>query len=408
MACFFDCFGVRNHHRYSPPSSDATNVFVIEGEQRQKMRLSSLFSAEEEQESVVKQREKETLVRRTGGSEELVEEAKFLKACGTLPETPAEIRRRVAIVENLDKSDEQGAHNELNCLPETPVDNQQGDTVANNIERSYLQSAHSGLGSSPETPDEVLNKDIFSENSVEKKAQKPHSVLKSSPYPTPKRITDDMQTPGTVFATNMKSLTKGNGRIRSQYVYTVLNSIENLHHLDELKEENSALDQSDHEVECLSKQENTTSPLKVGSSENSTQGKNLGDVSLSAWLKPPPSKVDVGFTGFKKASFGTLRDRPIIGLVATHWNKPEEDTHISPKPWDGNGIPNSTTKYKEDQKVCWHATPFDERLEKALCEETAVPQRKLVMEAPISFEELESQDTATSQLRSIPKSVVSF
>ena len=147
-------------------------------------------------------------------------------------------------MENLDKSDEQRAHNELYCSPQTPAESQRGDMVANNIERSYLQSAHSGLGSSPETPDKVLNKDIISENSVKKNAQKPLSVLKSSPYPTPKRITDDMQTPGTVFATNMKSLTKANGIIRSQYVYTVLNSIENHHHLDELEEENSVLDQS--------------------------------------------------------------------------------------------------------------------------------------------------------------------
>ncbi|OMO52116.1 hypothetical protein COLO4_37405 [Corchorus olitorius] len=58
-------------------------------------------------------------------------------------------------------------------------------------------------------------------------------------------------------------------------------------------------------------------------------------------------------------------DRPIIRMVAAHWNE-DESSHISPKWWDGNGIPNSTKKYKEDQKVSWHATPFEERLKKAL------------------------------------------
>ncbi|KAJ1385343.1 hypothetical protein SESBI_41765 [Sesbania bispinosa] len=49
-------------------------------------------------------------------------------------------------------------------------------------------------------------------------------------------------------------------------------------------------------------------------------------------------------------------DRPIIGVVAAHGNE-DENSHISPaKWWDVNGIPNSTTKYKEDQKVMWHAT----------------------------------------------------
>lgn len=31
--------------------------------------------------------------------------------------------------------------------------------------------------------------------------------------------------------------------------------------------------------------------------------------------------------------------------------------------------------YLQDQKVSWHATPFEERLEKALSEETSISQR---------------------------------
>lgn len=422
MACFFDCFRVRNRHRHRPhllpdsPTTADTRV-VAQEEVRQKIRLSSLFTEEEKEECVVKDRENETLVRRAGRSdvdEELVEEAKFLKACGTLPHTPAEIRKRVTIVENFNNSDVQRPQNVLESSPETPVEIQQEDIVAENVEKSDMQSYHSALETSPETPDEFQKPGPNAENSAKLDAQRTHSVMKSSPYPTPIRLSDDMQTPGTVFATNMKSLSKGNGRIRSQYVHTVLNPIQN--QLDELKEENSVLDASDHEEEFLSKQGNATPFPAMGSSENSVNDEKLGDLSLSAWLKPPPPKDDgvcrnLGAANYRKPNTGkTPGDRPIIGLVATHWNDQEEVSKISPKGWDGNGIPNSTTKYKEDQKVCWHATPFEERLEKALSEETLVPQRKPLTGTPISFDDIEGQDTATSQLQSMscPKSVVSY
>ncbi|KNA09445.1 hypothetical protein SOVF_153370 [Spinacia oleracea] len=422
MACFFDCFRVRNnnhhrrHHHHHPqlapqdsPISDSRVGDQEEG--RQKIRLSTLFTAEEGKEVAAKDGENEALVRRVGRPEvdqELVEEAKFLKACGTIPETPAEIRKRVTIVENFDNLDMQRPHSVLEFSPETPVEIQQAETLAEKLERSDLQSSHSAMESSPETPDDVQKVGTLAENSVKLDARIPQSMLKSSPYPTPIKISADMQTPGTVFATNMKSLTQGNGRIRSQYVFTV--PIENRCQLDELREENSVLDESDssdHGGE-YTKQGNTTPSYAVGSSKISVNEEKLGDFSLSAWLKPPSSKNDASY---KKPNVGrTPGDRPIIGLVATHWNDLEEASHISPKGWDGNGIPNSTTKYKEDQKVCWHATPFEERLEKALSEETVVPQRKPITGAPISFEETEGQDTATSQLQSMScaKSVISF
>ncbi|KAF9589848.1 hypothetical protein IFM89_028783 [Coptis chinensis] len=71
-------------------------------------------------------------------------------------------------------------------------------------------------------------------------------------------------------------------------------------------------------------------------------------------------------------------DRTILGNVASHWNY-DEPSHISYKLLAGNGIPNSNKKYKEDQKVSWHATPFEERLEKALSEETHIPERSVIL-----------------------------
>ncbi|MCO5605076.1 hypothetical protein L7F22_059254 [Adiantum nelumboides] len=67
-------------------------------------------------------------------------------------------------------------------------------------------------------------------------------------------------------------------------------------------------------------------------------------------------------------------DRPILGTVAAHWNSSSSSTK---KWWDGKGIPNSTNKYKEDQKVSWHATPFEVRLERAISKQGRMFQKKL-------------------------------
>ncbi|CAN7006544.1 unnamed protein product [Brassica rapa subsp. trilocularis] len=151
--------------------------------------------------------------------------------------------------------------------------------------------------------------------------------------------------------------------------------------------------------------ENTNSkiPEKAGESTLSVtcEGKlEDSSASVSPWVKQSEEKSN------NNISTITSRDRPIIGMVAAHWNE-KEQSQISPKWWDGNGIPNSTNKYKEDQKVSWHATPFEERLEKALSEEGGqgfISSRKLeVMED-------KERDTAISQLHHSAQStsIVSF
>ncbi|CAN0914009.1 Protein JASON [Linum grandiflorum] len=219
------------------------------------------------------------------------------------------------------------------------------------------------------------------------------SVTKFSTRPTPLKLSSEMQTPGTVFSTNLETLGNGNARVRSQYVCSLLQPVENASQWQDLKEEDNHANS-----EPLDQQSERSSPSKV-------------EESLSAWLKPvsqtnldPSKKFHVG---------KTPGDRPIIGTVAAHWNEDQQQpTEISPKWWDGNGIPNSTNKYKEDQKVSWHATPFEERLEKALSEETLISQKKPVNGSPISFEEGDETDTAFSQLpaatSSHSKSVVSY
>ncbi|XP_058759132.1 uncharacterized protein LOC131632400 [Vicia villosa] len=55
-------------------------------------------------------------------------------------------------------------------------------------------------------------------------------------------------------------------------------------------------------------------------------------------------------------------DMPIIGTVGSYWHFAEDSGSAS----SFKGIPNTTSKYREDRKVNWHTTPFETRLEKAM------------------------------------------
>lgn len=166
------------------------------------------------------------------------------------------------------------------------------------------------------------------------------SLSKPSPYPTPLKLTDEMQTPGTVFPSYILNMENAkNPRIKSQYVYSVHNPVESCSQWSVLKEED-AIEPS-----------NVTTEPEEGMIETSVES------SLSSWLKPRPTKENgsahqSGSISSGKAHIGrTPGDRPIIGMVAAHWNE-EEPSRISPKFWDGNGIPNSTNKYKEVLLCC--------------------------------------------------------
>ncbi|KAF5930508.1 hypothetical protein HYC85_031381 [Camellia sinensis] len=65
-------------------------------------------------------------------------------------------------------------------------------------------------------------------------------------------------------------------------------------------------------------------------------------------------------------------DMPIIGTVGTYWN------HMGQARDSGSGssykgIPNTTSKYREDKRVNWHSTPFETRLERTLNRRAAEP-----------------------------------
>ncbi|KAM7256954.1 hypothetical protein ACFE04_012695 [Oxalis oulophora] len=58
-------------------------------------------------------------------------------------------------------------------------------------------------------------------------------------------------------------------------------------------------------------------------------------------------------------------EMPIIGSVGTYWNQ-ESGAKDCGSATSFKGIPNSTSKYREDKKVNWHSTPFEKQLEIAL------------------------------------------
>ncbi|GAB4842879.1 hypothetical protein Ancab_012858 [Ancistrocladus abbreviatus] len=490
MGCFFGCFRIRDNHHRSRPQIVSNSVQPNTKEAVvSRNRLSSLFLSEEEEGKDFAVKDRENLTRRFGWSEvddkELKDEARFLKACGALPETPAEIRKAS---KKLTDSPHDGSNSEPSEFhswlpntsiskllkdkqlnePPTPINfnEKQGtglDPVKDSSPSSCVIDEHSEISiaiSSPESRDvnssetavnlqddgatsiavsslsagpsvvkSQRNKSVRFEGEPAPSESSPgvivqnleksdstgsQPMLKPSPASTPLKLTDDMQTPGTVFATNLEDLDNGNkARIRSQYVYTILNPPGNPAQQKMVKDEVMITDQASVTRGEAHGIEHDTPNLDLSKGESSVKKDLNVDVSLSAWLKPPPNRDVNGNPGaarFRRPNAGrTHGDRPILGMVAAHWKEDEEFSRISPKQCGGNGIPNSTTKYKEDQKVSWHATPFEERLEKALSEETLVSQRKPISGAPIAFEDHDA-DTAAShfQSSSLPKSVTSF
>ncbi|KAB5568409.1 hypothetical protein DKX38_002202 [Salix brachista] len=494
MGCFLTCFRNKddrsNRSRPHAISSDSLRskptllllfYFVREKQEAgvSKNRLSSLFLFEGKEESPRGDIENPCL-----GSPQinkgLRDEAKFLKACGTLPETPIEIRKACEKFRGPPELDKYSETSKFHSwLPNTSIkklqlDNQNEDSrtpvklwedlgkgsvsseqtpssCMTNVQSSEDIESGSHKRMIKVQPDEIDNvatgapwlsatnvqsrnksvrfecdfdtsssKGSSSENScqVTRKYESPGnlSVSKPSPKPTPLKISDDMQTPGTVFPTDLETLANGKTRIRSQYVYPVMNPVENASRWKLLREDDSNSHEHSGELrEYLEQSESATPKPEWGVKETSSGNDLKVEASLSSWVKPSQSTTgednpNIGTAAGKSSSSGrTPGDRPIIGMVAAHWNE-NEASRISPKWWDGNGIPNSTNKYKEDQKVSWHATPFEERLEKALSEESFITQRKPVSGRPIVFDECEESDTALSRLQASTqtKSVVSF
>ncbi|XP_023553555.1 protein JASON-like isoform X2 [Cucurbita pepo subsp. pepo] len=379
MGCFFDCFKVRDDrhrpraHLVSDPSCSKYRAPVVA-----RNKLSSLFLSEEN----------EDFPRNDSGSKsfgsprytkELKDEAKFLKACGTIVETPAEIRkasRKLLGSPHDDRDLEPPKYPSLpNASLETPPDPPR--TPA-----KHLEEGRSEPGSAERTPSSCTT----SEQNTQRV-----SALNS---------------PDHVMTTCQNKVNRSPSRSssesgREELDSSGMNPVESESNLEGLSRE---VKESVQELEMMT-------PIPERTVRANTREKELVvEASLSAWLKPVATHDDDGlkFGGaHRPIRVGrSAGDRPIIGMVAAHWSE-DEPVQISPKEWDGNGIPNSTNKYKEDQKVSWHATPFEERLEKALSEESIVT-RKNFQGKLVAFDE--EDDTAVSRVQPAiqPSSVVSY
>ncbi|KAE8805876.1 hypothetical protein D1007_18026 [Hordeum vulgare] len=266
---------------------------------------------------------------------------------------------------------------------------------------------------------------------------------KSSPFSTPSKVNAGIHTPVNTQVPNLEELTDENcTRACLHNLHEALNSPGDFERCGVYREDpcqpnisdedikgakNGSLDlvetsisdecslfqNSEGSVSSCNKTSDSTSfvekcqatDVTVHSSRKKVITTNSGsDVefpSLSQWLKPPSYRKAIRDESGTSDTFNSAKsseeDRPIIGMVAAHW-KSEEPDNFTPKWWDGNGIPNSTNKYKEDQKVSWHAMSFEERLEKALSEEKQISQRKCSSGNTSHFSgvEAEESDTAAS------------
>ncbi|KAK2431507.1 hypothetical protein P8452_44667 [Trifolium repens] len=450
MRCFF---GFRDNNRRHPPppllinapSRSTIDVLISRN------RLSSLLSKEEN---------KDLAQNVDVGSQEydqgLKDEVKFLKACGTIAGTPAEIRKtsaKLKVSPVCDSgSDTSKFHSwlpnasveklQLNVQPSDPptpikLCQELGNSTDSfeHTPSSYVFKARDAQHDSPDyvegswtrstrtayktrkneasvTPWPVTDtqkktksvrfeceNDLVSYQSPPddwrmKKNKSPdsQSTCKRSPYPTPLKLFDDMQTPGTVYPGSLEDLCDGKRHVRSQFVYPNYNLGENvlLSKLLEVQDFNTEQDSSELGDSVERDQNPTPTPGKSLKKIESETESNM-EASLCSWLKPASIIIEEGNEEIETADCEILQsaDRSIIGVVHAELNEVNDSRIVPPKWRNGNGIPNSTKKYKEDQTVKWHATPFEERLDKALSEDNFISQRKLAIAKPVSFEEIE-------------------
>uniref|UniRef100_A0A0D9WT45 Protein JASON n=1 Tax=Leersia perrieri TaxID=77586 RepID=A0A0D9WT45_9ORYZ len=302
-----------------------------------------------------------------GNDEELHSEANYLKLIGTISETPAELQNFSYQI-NLEEYIETNA---LAVEKPTALDAKSPEGFLSTIRDN--------------SPFETIKSRTLGSN--------------DSPFPTPLVLREDMQTPGTVYTSHKESSGK-RVRTRKQFVYPILRPIENkLQHMEymELTEDSSKpperrslggtdsimkpqLTYSDivskgESPDFLPLLEESNSQLGTqrqldDEAPKSNSDENLEVCSLSRWLKSSPASNE-------SQSNNLIEKGHVFMASEANWDVENPTPRLS-KAWDRHGIPNTTRKYREDQKVSWHSTPFEKRLLKVLSEEEVPPTRKLV------------------------------
>ncbi|XP_042017248.1 uncharacterized protein LOC121765244 [Salvia splendens] len=211
-----------------------------------------------------------------------------------------------------------------------------------------------------------------------------------------------------------------NARDRSDYINSVLNPVENITQWKAAKskgtvvvkpqKENFEAPRMSFSSEPIFGQAPSSFKAKSHQSKNGNQ-ETLVDASLSNWIGTPEvaTSKKTSFSGFetitkswtatsegcctspmsfedrpilgaltveelkqisaspspRKSPSRSHDEMPIIGSVGTHWNDSGSAKH-SGAVASFKGIPNTTSKYREDRTVNWHSTPFETRLDRAL------------------------------------------
>ncbi|KAH7661069.1 hypothetical protein IHE45_15G037900 [Dioscorea alata] len=468
MGCFFACFRMKDENQRSNQMVSQSISTKNRDPLVSRHQLGSVFLSEEKENGSSCERVERSNLRDSFQKEDLIDnelknEAKFLKSCGALLETPGEIRKASQRTVSHGPHEEKPSSNFHSWLPGTSLNKLLWDEPLDHHSLSPKKHVYEDSQSPGKVHGRSVNFEDKKQMSGSASPSHPESQTKQvgpkplpSPYPTPLKLNDEMQTPGTVYPTKLENFGTGkNVRIRTQYLYPVLNPVENTSQWKALSGGSHLQVQSSEIIvqgrgpdagennQQLNKMHTPTpkdskSSLSPGIASPNAKGnqniemsyddkyvscnspssviplldnrekvflrpndEQLVVSSLSQWLKPLPVNGERGkdhdtINENSHSGKSPSGDRPILGTVAAHWNE-DEPSHISPKWWDGNGIPNSTNKYKEDQKVKWHATPFEERLEKALSEEKLFPPRENLEAKIMEFDyEGEESDTAAS------------
>uniref|UniRef100_A0A0D9W733 Uncharacterized protein n=1 Tax=Leersia perrieri TaxID=77586 RepID=A0A0D9W733_9ORYZ len=212
----------------------------------------------------------------------------------------------------------------------------------------------------------------------------------SSPAPKSSDTSEDKQSP---------LIQRNNPRDRSQNVCPVLNPVRNMSEWKEIKIQAAAPKKLD--------KENVNSVPNVATSPGTSIKMEVSvDASLSTWLvssdnsavdkaqsRSPCSvstvnrderpvlcaltiddlKQSSATSSPRRSPKHNREEAPILGTVGSYWSSTKQDNaHCSSISDSGTtGIPNTTSKYREDRRVNWHSTPFNVRLDRALKKSSA-------------------------------------
>ncbi|KAD4584323.1 hypothetical protein R6Q59_036724 [Mikania micrantha] len=124
--------------------------------------------------------------------------------------------------------------------------------------------------------------------------------------------------------------------------------------------------QNNKQVGCYNTDREPASSGKSFSQETTTTVKSIEDRPILGALTVDEFKQFSGSSCTPRKSPGRSQDDiPIIGSVGSYWSH-TGSAHSLSSISSYKGIPNTTSKYREDKKVNWHNTPFETRLERAL------------------------------------------